>query len=122
DMTILLTTHYLEEAERLSDRLAIMRAGQIVAVGTPRELVSSIGEEVVELRVHREADSALRTLRERGIADDNAFTVGATIVAPVRDRAPEDVIAAAQAEAIGVISAVGRPPTLDDVYLRFTEE
>ena len=122
DMTILLTTHYLEEAERLSDRLAIMRTGQIVAVGTPKELVSSIGEEVVELRVHREAGSALRTLRADGVADESAFTVGATIVAPVRDHAPEDVIAAAQAAGIGVISAVSRPPTLDDVYLRLTEE
>ena len=122
DMTILLTTHYLEEAERLSDRLAIMRAGQIVAVGTPRELVSSIGEEVVELRVHREAGSALRTLRERGIADDNAFTVGATIVAPVHDRAPGEVIAAAQAAGLGIVSSGSRAATLDDVYLRLTGE
>ncbi|HEY2803049.1 MAG TPA: ATP-binding cassette domain-containing protein [Actinomycetota bacterium] len=122
DMTILLTTHYLEEAERLSDRLAVMRAGRIVALGTPKELVSSIGEKVVELRVHHRADSALETFRARGIAEENAFTVGATIVVPVRRRAADEVIAAARATGIGIVSAVGRPPTLDDVYLRLTGE
>ena len=42
-MTILLTTHYLDEAERLSDRIAIMRGGRIVALGTPQQLTSSLG-------------------------------------------------------------------------------
>ena len=99
-----------------------MRAGRIVALGTPKELVSSIGEEVVELRVHHGADSALETLRARGIAKENAFTVGATIVVPVRRRAADEVIAAARATGIGIVSALGRPPTLDDVYLRLTGE
>jgi ABC-2 type transport system ATP-binding protein len=47
--TILLTTHYMDEAERLCDRVAIMDHGKIIALGTPRELISSIGvEHVVE--------------------------------------------------------------------------
>src|SRR5204863_277242 len=73
DMTILLTTHYLEEAEQLSDRLAIMRGGRIVVLGTPGELVSSLGEHVVELRVPRDGTSALRALRLHGVADEDAF-------------------------------------------------
>jgi ABC-2 type transport system ATP-binding protein len=47
--TILLTTHYMDEAERLCDRVAIMDHGKIIALGTPRELITSIGvEHVVE--------------------------------------------------------------------------
>jgi ABC-2 type transport system ATP-binding protein len=48
--TILLTTHYMDEAERLCDRLAIMDRGKIIARGSPRELIASLGlEHVVEL-------------------------------------------------------------------------
>ncbi len=56
--TILLTTHYMDEAERLSDRVAIMDHGKIIALGTPRELVASIGvEHVVEFSAGNHARS-----------------------------------------------------------------
>jgi ABC-2 type transport system ATP-binding protein len=57
--TILLTTHYMDEAERLCDRVAIMDHGKIIALGTPRELIASIGvEHVVEFS----AGAASKTL------------------------------------------------------------
>jgi ABC-2 type transport system ATP-binding protein len=50
-MTVLLTTHYLDEAERLCDRVAIIHAGRIVALDTPQALLDGLGRELVELRV-----------------------------------------------------------------------
>ncbi|HMC70095.1 MAG TPA: ATP-binding cassette domain-containing protein, partial [Mycobacteriales bacterium] len=48
DMTTLLTTHYLDEAERLCDRIAVVHAGAIVALDTPGNLLATLGEEIVE--------------------------------------------------------------------------
>ena len=122
EMAILLTTHYLDEAERLSDRIAIMRAGQIVAAGTPTELVSSLGSELVELRLEGDAGSALSTLRAGGIVSGDAFSVGSTLILPALDRSVEGIMAGIGARGLSTISMVSRRPTLDDVYLRFTSD
>src|SRR5436305_11509037 len=68
EMTILLTTHYLDEAERLCDRIAIIHAGRIVALDTPGALLAGLGHELVELRVNGDAPDALASLRARGLA------------------------------------------------------
>jgi len=58
--TIILTTHYMEEAERLCDRVAIMDHGRIIALGTPAQLIASIGaEHIVEFAVSGDVDAAL---------------------------------------------------------------
>ena len=51
ELTVLLTTHYLEEAERLCDRVAIIHAGRIVALDTPAALLAGLGRQLVEIRV-----------------------------------------------------------------------
>ena len=48
DMTVILTTHYMEEAEKLSDRVGIMKSGHLIAVGTPAELKEKAGEDKFE--------------------------------------------------------------------------
>src|SRR5207302_4479602 len=78
ETTILVTTHYLEEAEHLCDRIAVMHAGRIVALGTPAALRADLGTEIVELRARGDADAALAALRSRGVAHENAFRVGQT--------------------------------------------
>jgi ABC-2 type transport system ATP-binding protein len=119
-MTILLTTHYLDEAERLSDRIAIMRAGEIVALGTPTDLVATLGSELVELRVPRDAQTALESMRAGGIAGADAFAVGSTLIVPAGRNDPRRMIADVHDAGIASISIISRRPTLDDVYLQLT--
>jgi ABC-2 type transport system ATP-binding protein len=119
DMTILLTTHYLDEAERLADRVAIMNSGRIVAVDTPAALLASLGREIVELRATGDPMTALDSLRAHGVAGDDAFTVGSTLIVPLHDRSAGEAIA--HIHDLGVNGSIGsRQPTLDDVYLRLT--
>jgi ABC-2 type transport system ATP-binding protein len=118
-LTILLTTHYLDEAERLCDRVAIIHAGRIVALDRPEALLAGLGSELVELRVEGEIAPALAALRSHGIAGDDAFAVGSTLTVPLRDRSAPEAIAVVNR--LGLARSVSaRQPTLDDVYLRLT--
>src|SRR3989454_2314268 len=94
ETTILLTTHYLDEAERLFDRVAIVHAGEIVALDTPAALLTGLGREIVELRIEGDAPSALVSLRARGLAGADAFAIGSTLTVPLHDRTAADAIAA----------------------------
>ena len=118
--TILLTTHYLDEAEHLCDRIAIMCEGKIVALGTPAELRAGLGTEIVEIRVEGDGRRALARLRDHGIAGDDSFVVGSTLTVPLPDGGATAAIAAVDALELGALSVGARKPTLDDVYLRLT--
>ncbi len=119
EMTVLLTTHYLDEAERLCDRVAIIHAGRIVAFDTPAALLAQLGRELVELHVDGDVTGALASLRERGMAGHDAFAVGSRLTVPLHEHSSAEAIAAIhQLGFAGAISA--RQPTLDDVYLRLT--
>ena len=119
ELTILITTHYLDEAEHLADRVAIMHAGRIVALDTPERLRAGLGRELVELRVDGDPAGALATLRSRGIARDDAFAVGSNLTVPLNGHTSSEAIAAIHE--LGLAAAVSaRQPTLDDVYLRLT--
>ena len=120
ETTILLTTHYLDEAERLCDRLAIMHEGTIVALDTPHALRADLGERIVELRVHDQPAAALDRLRDSGLAGRDAFAVGTTITIPLHDHDDADATAAIERSGIAPASITTREPTLDDVYLRLT--
>ena len=119
EVTILLTTHYLDEAERLCDRVAIVHSGRIVALDTPAALLDGLGRELVELRVHGEPATAIKALREHRIANADAFAVGSTLTVPLRERSAAEALAVIDDLALGHVLATRRP-TLDDVYLRLT--
>jgi len=118
-MTSLVTTHYLDEAEQLCERVAIINRGRIIALDTPAGLLAGLGRQLVELRVDGSVNSALASLRERGVAGEDAFAVGSRVTVPLHEHSSGDAIAAIHELGLaGAISA--REPTLDDVYLRLT--
>jgi ABC-2 type transport system ATP-binding protein len=120
EMTIVLTTHYLEEAERLCDRVAILHAGAIVALDTPAALLADLGGELLELRVDGDVPVALAALGTHGVAAADAYVVGQTLTVPLHDASAGDAIAAINRAGIATGAISTRRPTLDDVYLRLT--
>ena len=120
ELTVLLTTHYLDEAERLCDRIAIMHLGRIVALGTPAALRAELGDEIVEIRLERDGERALARLREHGVAGEESFVVGSTLTMALPDGGATTAIAAVEALELGALEIGARRPTLDDVYLRLT--
>jgi ABC-2 type transport system ATP-binding protein len=120
DMTIIVTTHYLDEAERLCDRVAIIHQGEIVALDAPEALLAGLGREILEFRVDGGTEAALSALRRRGIAHHDAFSVGARVTVPLHEHSAADALAAIEAERLRVSEIATRVPTLDDVYLELT--
>jgi ABC-2 type transport system ATP-binding protein len=120
DMTVLLTTHYLDEAQRLCDRVAIMHRGEVIATGTPSELTATFGREVVEVRLAANGAAALDTLKAHGIAHADAFAIGSTVMVPSNGRAGAEIIASIDQLGLNVLGLAARQPTLDDVYVRLT--
>jgi ABC-2 type transport system ATP-binding protein len=121
-VTILMTTHYLDEAERLCDRIAIVDSGRIVACDTPANLLASLGAEVLDVRVD-DPDAAVRALRSSGIADDDVLVIGTTLtisLGAAQAAQADQVLARLRDTPVQVRSVTTRHPTLDDVYLRLT--
>jgi len=119
-MTTILTTHYLDEAERLCDRIAVMHQGTIVALDRPGALLAGLGAELIELRVEESPAAALAAMRAHGLAAADSFAVGSTLTVPVGNRPVPDTIAALADLGIRAASVTTRKPTLDDVYLQLT--
>jgi ABC-2 type transport system ATP-binding protein len=122
-LTILLTTHYLEEADQLASNLAIVDRGRIVAEGTPEALKAGLEGDAlhVELEagasVNGNVDAALAHLQDLR----EVQVEGRSLRARAADgaRAVPAVLAALDAHAIAVASVTVARPSLDDVYLRF---
>jgi ABC-2 type transport system ATP-binding protein len=120
-ITVFLTTQYLEEADRLADRIAIIDGGALVAEGTPRELKRRVGDEVVDLQFEdaRQATRAGEVLTElapqRQISGSELRVYAAhaaEIVPPLVRRLDESGVLL---RGLSVAQ-----PTLDDVFLRLT--
>ena len=121
-MTVLLTTHYLDEADRLAHRLAIVDLGRVAVEGTPEGLKSELRGDtvVVEMATPRLAIAATRTLA--GVREiSEIVSDGSTLRARADSgaRAVPAVFAALDEQGIDVVSATVSRPSLDDVYLRY---
>jgi lipooligosaccharide transport system ATP-binding protein len=119
-VTLILTTHYMDEAEQLCDRLVVMDGGRIVAHGTPRELIAAHAtREVLELRF-ADQDTTTAKLRE------SALNGGDSRLEVLPDRvmvyAPDGEVALASVHAMGLtpLTALVRRASLEDVFLTLT--
>lgn len=118
-VTVLMTTHYLDEAERLCDRIAIIDSGRLVACDSPANLMAQMGNEVLEIRVDK-PDPAVASLVKAGIGRDDILVVGTTLTVSLRDRSGEQIPQRLRDDGLVVRAVTTRHPTLDDVYLRLT--
>ena len=114
-VTLVLTTHYMDEAEQLCDRLVVMDKGSIAAEGSPRDLISRYStKEVTELRFGDEA-GAIDQVRDLGQRVD---VLPDRVLVYAEDG--EEVVEAVHARGLRPISMLVRRSTLEDVFLRLT--
>lgn len=121
--TVLLTTQYLEEADRLADSISVIDNGKVIAKGTADELKASVGGQRVALTLVDEADGdAVRAILASHGSGEPVLTGGRTWVVPVDDgpAALAAIVAAASRDGIALHDAGMRRPTLDDVFLQLT--
>jgi daunorubicin resistance ABC transporter ATP-binding subunit len=123
--TVLLTTQYLEEADRLADRIVVLEQGRVVAAGTPAELKERIGGDVLEVRARDGVDvERLRALLVGiGSGEPVADVRWQRVTLPTTDRMFTLMAAARRIAEAGIaVEDLGlRRPSLDDVFLTVTE-
>ena len=123
-VTFFLTTQYLEEADRLADDVAIMDAGRIVAQGSPADLKTSIGTDVVTVHVEGDHGQAKRAAElVRGFAGvEDVRTLDNTVVIYIREgsAAIARIVLLLNEASVSVGEVSLARPTLDDVFIRTT--
>ncbi|WP_298329272.1 ATP-binding cassette domain-containing protein [Haloactinopolyspora sp.] len=122
--TVLLTTQYLDEADQLADRIAVIDSGRVIADDTPVALKSTVGGDRIEVVVQDVADlpTAHEAVRRVASAEPDSDDDARRVHAPVRDRvaALTDVARTLQDRGVDVEDLGLRRPTLDDVFLLLT--
>jgi ABC-2 type transport system ATP-binding protein len=119
--TLLLTTQYLEEADQLADRIAVIDRGSVIAEGTAPELKAQLGATVLEVSFADDASAAAALGTVNGVVP-GAATEGPVVRAPVNDgaRTAMEVLRALDGAGLDVGGLTIREPSLDDVFLSLT--
>jgi ABC-2 type transport system ATP-binding protein len=119
--TVLLTTHYMEEAQRLCDRVAIVDRGKVIALGTPRELIASLGaEHVVEIECVETAPDleALRGLPDvQAVRSENGVT---SLTVLTMHTAVPAILAELERQKLPLSRLTTHHATLEDVFVALT--
>jgi ABC-2 type transport system ATP-binding protein len=120
--TVLLTTQYLDEADRLADTIAVIDRGRVIAEGTPDELKDRVGGERLEVRLAAGSDPQAALSALAAISEEAPIAEGDTVRVGVRRRAGVIVEAVRRLDeaGVGVDDITLRRPTLDDVFLSLT--
>jgi ABC-2 type transport system ATP-binding protein len=123
-VSVLLTTHYLDEADHLAQRVAIIDEGRVVTEGTPDQLKSQLRGDAIDIQLDADAvvDEALRALSQQNGRLRDLTNEGRAVHARVDDGASAvpGVLAALDAAGVVVASVTVSRPSLDDVYLSHT--
>jgi ABC-2 type transport system ATP-binding protein len=121
--TILMTTHYIEEAERLCDRVAIIDMGKIIAMGTPRELIEkSAGQSTIEIICNR-AITTNGTLPVWPDAVNTTLThegTGMIVISSRPARTLVEIVKWIDAQGLELVDVNLKRPTLEDVFIELT--
>jgi ABC-2 type transport system ATP-binding protein len=123
-LTILLTTHYLEEADRLAERVAIVSRGKIVVEGTPEELKANLRGELVTVELGEvngridDAANVVRRIEQAGEVGVDGRFVRARV--PNGAQAIPHILSALEGDGFEVAAVTTQRPSLDDVYLHYT--
>jgi ABC-2 type transport system ATP-binding protein len=116
--TIVLTTHYLEEADALADRIAIIDEGKIIALGTPQELKESISDkQTMVVSAENLSDEIVEGLRK--IYPEVKLRDGG-LEATAKELSFEEITDYLRSQGVIIQSASLKQPSLDDVFLRLT--
>jgi ABC-2 type transport system ATP-binding protein len=123
-LTILLTTHYLEEADRLAERVAIVSRGEVVVEGTPEELKAGLRGELVTVEIvgvdGRVEEAAQVVLKVEGASEVGFEGQYVRARVPNGAQAIPTILSALDEQGFPVASVTTARPSLDDVYLHFT--
>jgi ABC-2 type transport system ATP-binding protein len=120
-MTLFMTTHYLEEADGICDRIAIIDHGKIITMGTPSELKASLGGDIIELMIKETGeDLTPMIMQTAGVKEVKKVNNDYRIKAESGEETAPMIIDAIRAKGYHVSKIAVTKPTMDQVYLEYT--
>ncbi len=119
--TIFLTTHYMDEADRLSDRVEIIDHGKIIASGTSESLKNTLGEDMMYLETADDEKAILAAKRVAEVSEVKRMSSGLELILSADGaKVMPKVLRSIENDGIGIVSVKMKKPSLDDVFVHYT--